>query len=124
MPGHREVPAPRNRKVEGMTPIQRSKKKWEDLGFLVAIVERWNPWSKTRQDLFGWMDLLVIKGDMTVGIQTTTAAHINERIIKIKSLQSSDLWLNAATRRIVVEGWSKKGPRRKRKTWCCTEHWL
>lgn len=107
-----------------MTPTQRSKKKWEDAGFLVAIVERWNPWSKTRQDLFGWMDLLALKDDMTVGIQTTTAAHINERISKIQSLQSSDLWLNAATRRIVVEGWSKQGPRGKRKLWQCREVWL
>lgn len=102
-----------------MSPTQRSKKLLEDAGWFVVITEKWNPWTKIRQDLFGWMDLLAIKGDETLGVQTTTASHISARVAKIKSIPASALWLASPTRRIVVHGWAKQGPRGKRKKWTC-----
>lgn len=104
-----------------MSPVQRSKKLLESRGWFVVITEKWNPWTEIRQDLFGWMDLLAIKGDSTLGIQTTTASHVNARVAKIKSIPASMLWLASPTRHIVVHGWAKQGPRGKRKTWNCKE---
>jgi hypothetical protein len=106
-----------------MTPTQRSLKKWRDAGWLVAVVEKWNPYVKVRNDLFGLFDLLAIRGNETVGIQTTTASHINVRVDKIKPNPNLDLWC-VGNRRAVVEGWSKRGARGKRKLWECREVWL
>src|SRR5438093_9847597 len=100
-----------------MSPAQRSLRKLRAEGWYVAITERWNPWSKTRQDLFGFADLLAIRGDYIKAVQTTTGPNVSKRIEKIKGLQSFQLWNEAPTRSTVVHGWRKTGPRGKRKVW-------
>ena len=71
------------RKKKGVSPLQRSKKYLEEAGFTVAIVERWNPWAKVRQDLFGILDLLAISHLGTLGVQVTTMGHKQEHIDKM-----------------------------------------
>ena len=73
----------KSRKKKGISPLQRSKKLLEEMGFTVAIVERWNPWAKVRQDLFGILDLLCIDELGTVGVQVTTLGHKQEHIDKM-----------------------------------------
>ena len=103
-----------------MSPMQRSIKKLRADGYLVAITERFNHFSKTRQDLFGFIDLLAIRGNETLAVQTTSGDHVSDRIAKITSLQAAAIWLNHH-RRIVVHGWRKVGARGKRKVWECRE---
>ena len=67
------------------SPLQRSKKLLEEEGFTVAIVERWNPWAKVRQDLFGIIDLLCIKEGKTLGVQVTTLSHKQPHIYKMEA---------------------------------------
>jgi len=67
------------------SPLQRSKKLLEDEGFVVAIVERWNPWAKVRQDLFGIIDLLGVKKGITLGVQVTTLSHKQGHIDKMEA---------------------------------------
>lgn len=104
-----------------MSPTQRSLKKLRGEGWLVHITERWNPFAKIRQDMFGFIDLLAIRGDVTLAVQTTSGSNVAARVEKIRSLQSHAVWLESPNRKIVVHGWRKVGPRGKRKTWECRE---
>jgi len=92
-----------------------------DSGWLVAVVERWNPHARLRQDLFGFGDLLAVKGNLVALIQTTSGSNVSARIAKIRANPSAAIWLGMGNenRRIVVHGWRKAGPRGKRKTWQC-----
>lgn len=92
------------------SPTQLSKRHLEADGWTVAIVERWNPHARIRQDLFGFIDLLAIRSGETLAVQTTSAPHVAERVTKI-----GDSPLVGAVREagwsIVVHGWSKKANR-------------
>lgn len=103
------------------SPCQRSLKKLRSEGWFVAIVERWNPWAKIRQDLFGFIDLLAIKGNQTLAVQTTSGANASARVGKILASQGAQFWLESPSRTIIVHAWRKAGLRGKRKTWECRE---
>lgn len=102
-----------------MSPTQRSLAKLRADGWLCAVVERWNPYARVRQDLFGFIDLLAVRGGLTLAVQTTTGSNVAERVRKILGLEAAEIWLQSASRSIVVHGWSKRGGRGKRKTWSC-----
>ncbi len=106
------------------SPTQRSKAKLQSEGYLVAIVERWNMYARVRQDLFGFIDLLALKGDETLAVQTTSGSNVSARIAKIRATQASAIWLESPSRKIVVHGWRLCGPRGKRKKWECREEFL
>jgi len=91
-----------------------------DEGWLTAVVERWNPFAKIRNDLFGFIDVLCVKGNEIVAIQTTSGTNVSARIAKIRSMENSIRWL-APSRRIIIHGWAKRGPRGKAKRWCCRQ---
>ena len=97
------------------SPTQRTKKFLQDLGWTVAVVERWNPFANVRQDLFGFVDLLAINGEETMGVQAT-ASGVANRLEKSKAQPHFQKWLNSGNRFIVI-GWTLKGARGKRKTY-------
>ena len=104
-----------------MTPTQRSLAKLKAEGWFCAITEHYNPWARIRQDLFGFIDILCLKGDVTLAVQTTTGDNVAARLAKIGQCQAARLWLESPTRRIAVHGWAKRGARGKRKQWTCRE---
>ena len=67
-----------------MTPTQRSLAYLRNEGYLVAIVEHWNPFARIRQDLFGFIDLLAIRRDETLAVQVT-ASGVSSRVHKIEA---------------------------------------
>jgi len=81
-----------------MSPTQRSLKLLREQGYTVAITERWNPFAKIRQDLFGFADLLAIKPGEIMAVQTTTASHLAAHRRKINSEARSRTWLEAGGR--------------------------
>lgn len=88
------------------SPTQRSKAHLEKQGYRVAIVEHWNAFARIRQDLFGIVDLLCLRGTETLAVQTTSAGNMSSRVRKIiESPAISDL--RAAGWGIVVHGWRK-----------------
>lgn len=100
------------------SPTQCTLDKWRKAGYRCSVVEKWNAHVKVRQDLFGFIDVLAIGEGETVGIQSTTKVHVNERI---KKIESDDLFdavndVRKAGWRIIVEGWHKPGSR-----WECRE---
>lgn len=97
------------------SPSARSKKHMERQGYVVGTVERYCSFTRRRHDLFGFIDLIAIRGSDVVGIQTTSGANLAARITKAEALPTFTVWLRAA--RVEFHGWSKKGERGKRKTW-------
>jgi hypothetical protein len=98
-----------------MSPTQRSLKYLRALGFDVAVTERWNPYAKIRQDLFGWMDLLAYHpGDKTTrGIQVTSASNMAARVTKLRASKYATRWHQAGNV-VVVHGWAKRARKGKR----------
>ncbi len=97
------------------SPTQRTKKLLQDLGWTVAVVEKWNKFAMVRQDLYGFIDLLAINDEDTLGVQAT-ASGVANRLEKSKAQPHFKLWLKG-NRRFIVIGWTLKGKRGKRKTY-------
>ena len=71
------------------SPTQRSLAHLRALGYRVAIVERWNPFARIRQDLFGVLDLLAVKDGEILGVQVTSGSNVAARI-STRSAVSAD----------------------------------
>jgi hypothetical protein len=100
-----------------MTPTQRALAFYKELGFVCAVVEKWNPHAKIRQDLYGCIDILCCRrGVGIIGVQACAGASHAARRTKACAEPKLAEWL-AAGGRFEVASWSKKGPRGKRKTW-------
>jgi len=89
------------------SPTRRSFAYLVEQGYRPAIVERWNPFARRRQDLYGILDIIAVRKGETLGVQTTTAANISARIRKVQD-SSALADLRAANWRIHVHGWSKR----------------
>jgi hypothetical protein len=75
-------------------------------GYLAAVVERWNPYAKVRQDLFGVIDVVAV-GDDVVGVQATSASNVSKRVAKITDSPALPI-LRKAGIRVLVHGWAKR----------------
>lgn len=75
-------------------------------GGIAAVVEKWNPHAKIRQDLFGIIDIVVIRGEETIGVQSTSYSNVSARVRKIAESEHIGA-LRDAGWRIVVHGWRK-----------------
>lgn len=94
-----------------MTPTARTLKELERRGYTAAVVEKWNPWARVRQDLFGFADVIGFKaGEPVLLVQTTTRTNASARRKKIRDNPTASAWL-AAGHRIEVHGWFKDGRR-------------
>ena len=82
-------------------------------GYLCAITEHWNHFAKIRQDLFGFIDILAIKGEEIIAIQTTTQTNQSARVKKILEHKNYP-FVKEAGWSIVVHGW-----RRLKTGWAC-----
>ena len=100
------------------SPAQRSLAYLKKNGFIAAVVEKWNPYARVRQDLFGFIDIVAFDyfNGKIFGVQTTSTGNMNARIKKIISIPEAKYWLQAGAT-IFVHGWSKKGAAGRRKTY-------
>jgi hypothetical protein len=103
-------PAPIKRKSKKTSPTQRTLKHMRELGCpLVAVVEKWNPHARIRQDLFGVIDIVAITAEgETIGIQACAGAggDVAARVRKIAESDALPALLHAHWR-VVVHGWRK-----------------
>lgn len=97
------------------SPTQRSLKLMRDRGYLCAVTERWNPHAHIRQDLWGFCDILCVAADSRIAVQTTTLAHMNDRIAKIKAHPNFPVVYGSGIE-VVVHGW-----RKLKSGWTCKE---
>jgi len=81
-----------------------------DEGWTAEVTERWNPHARVRHDLFGFIDVLAVKGEQTLAVQTTSAGNVAARIRKIADTPTIGA-VREAGWTIRVHGWSKKAGR-------------
>ena len=93
-----------------MSTTQRSLKHMRDQGYYAEVVERYNFFTKRKNDLFGFIDILCIKEGEVVGVQTTSYGHISDRTKKILEHENFAT-VKAAGIRVIVHGWRKVGNR-------------
>jgi hypothetical protein len=93
-----------------VSPTQLTLRKLRNDGWTAEVVERWNPHARVRNDLWGFVDVLAIKGDVTLGVQTTSASNVAARVHKIADHPNLPL-VREAGWRLEVHGWSKKDGR-------------
>jgi hypothetical protein len=87
------------------SPTQRSLEYLREQGYFCAIVEKWNSFTKQRQDLWGWCDILAIRKGEVLAVQVTSTG-VAERIKKIQDSPTVALVRDAGIR-IEVHGWRK-----------------
>jgi len=92
------------------SPTQRSLAHLRKTCQAVQVVERWCAFSRRRVDLFGVVDILALRGEETIAVQTTSWANTSARVRKIAESEHIGTMRNAGWR-IVVHGWRKNGHR-------------
>ena len=93
------------------SPTSRSLEVLREQGYTVEVVEKWNSFTKTRKDLFDFIDILAIKRDETLAVQAT-ASGVSARL---KKIMASELLpkVREAGWKIQVWGWRKSAKTNK-----------
>lgn len=99
-----------------MSPTQRSLKLLRDSGYQCWIVEQTIriPGRTFKRDLFNAFDILCIKDNETLAVQTTTLSNLGARITKMASnefiphLRKAGWTLKAHGWRKLKSGWEAK----------------
>jgi hypothetical protein len=94
------------KKSKPKSPTARSLEYLRKQGYTVAVVEKFNSFTKTRNDLFGFIDVLAIRRNETLAVQATSRDHVAHRIAKISECEHLGA-VREAGWKIVVHGWSK-----------------
>lgn len=91
------------------SPSALSRQYLEDEGYVVDVVERFIPGACIRKDLFGFGDLLALRGTnlCPIIIQTTSFSNSRARVKKI--LASPHIGLVLKFFDVFVHGWSPDG---------------
>ena len=87
-----------------MTPTQHALRMLREDNYLAAVVERWNSHARVRQDLFGIIDILAVRGSECLGVQATDNTNHSHRVKKLKAALTTADWLCPPFRRLEV--WS------------------
>jgi hypothetical protein len=88
------------------SPTQRTLAELKKRGYLAAVVEKWNPHARIRQDLFGCIDILALKDGATLAVQATSGSNVASRVKKIAENEALPE-MRAAGWSIAVWGWRK-----------------
>lgn len=97
-----------------MTPTARTLAKLRKEGWLAWVVEKWIPQTRQRSDLFGFIDVLAIRGAETLGVQSTSGSNVSSRVRKIAE-HDHVARVREAGWAIHVHGWAKNAAGR----WQC-----
>ncbi len=100
-----------------MSPTQRALADLKEMGFLAAVVERWNPYAKIRQDLWGCIDIISLReGVGVLFVQCCAGASHAARVAKVKAEPRLPTIL-ASGARVEVWSYAKRGTKGKRKVY-------
>lgn len=102
------------------SPTARALAECRARGWTAQVVERWNPYAKIRQDLFGFCDIVAIAPDALWAIQVTSESHHADRREKCRQSEAARNWCRAGGR-VAVWSYGKRGARGARKAWTLRE---
>jgi len=91
-----------------VTPTQLTLRALRADGWQAEVVEKWVPGANVRRDLFGFVDVLAVRGTETLAVQATSASNVSARVRKIADAPTLPA-VREAGWGIVVHGWDK-GP--------------
>ena len=94
------------RVAKGTSPTQRTLKRLRELGYLVQVVEHWNPHARIRQDLFGFIDVLAVREGEVLAVQACAGGDASKRARKIADHANVSAVRKAGIR-IEVHAWRK-----------------
>ena len=96
-----------------MSYTNKTIKHLSAIGYSAQSVEMYNPFSKKRRDLFGFIDVVAVNPDLCkcVGLQITSRSNVSTRVKKIMSEKrdNAKAWLKAGNE-IFVIGWNNANP--------------
>lgn len=98
--------AERPKRAKTTSPTQRSLAHYKKLGAVAAVVEKWNPYARVRQDLFGIFDLVVLHECRIIGVQVTSRTHHAARRTKMVESDVLRTW-TASGGLAIVHSWLK-----------------
>ena len=101
------------------TLTKRTLDKMRKEGYLCQVVETFNRYAGVKNDLFGFIDVLCVKENEVLGIQTTSISNMNARIEKILT-HKNYLPVKKSGIKILVQCFAKKTVN-KRIIWECKE---
>lgn len=94
------------------SPTQRTLAALKAAGYTAAVVEKWNPHARIRQDLFGFIDVLAIRENEVLGVQACAGASASARVQKITehenvaAVRKSGIRIEVHAWRKLVSGWA------------------
>jgi len=88
------------------TPTARSVEHLRAFGWTVGVVEQRIPHTNITRDLYGFIDLLAIRGAETMAVQVTSGSNVASRVHKIAESEHVGA-VRKAGWSIVVHGWRK-----------------
>lgn len=100
----------------GMSPTQLTLREARARGWLVEVVERWNPYASIRQDLFGIIDIVAVGDCGVLGIQATSRTNHSARLQKAMESENLQKWLEGGGK-FEVWSWGKR-ERKGKERWC------
>lgn len=89
-----------------MTPTQLTLRHLRADGWTAEVVEKWNPHARIRQDLFGLVDVIAVRPNETLAVQTTSASNVSARVKKIAEHPNIGA-IREAGWTVLVHGWGK-----------------
>ena len=87
------------------TPTQRTLAEMRNRGYVCEVTEKWNPFARIRQDLFGFIDVLCLGDGEIIGVQATSAGNVSARVKKIAGHENVGA-VRKAGMRLLVHGWN------------------
>lgn len=114
----------KKKRKKPVSATQKSLKKLRDEGYLCEIVEHTIPYCFIKKDLFGFVDILAIKGNEVLAVQTTAGYNGNARVKKIKTHKNYPK-IKKLNWKIIVHDWRQLQCKYKngnpKKYWDCKE---
>lgn len=96
-----------------LSPTALTLRKLRTDGYAAEVVEHWNPHARVRNDLFGIIDVLALRGTETLGVQATSDSNVSARVHKIADSPTIAA-IREAGWSVQVWGWRKVAGR-----WTC-----
>lgn len=89
------------------SPTERTMVYLRKFWSIVEKTEHWNQYSRRRNDLFGFIDVLAMENSAMLAVQATSTSNMGARVKKILASDKAWHWIQDYNRRIVVMGWKK-----------------
>lgn len=92
------------------SPTQLTLRLMREQGYTCSVVEYWGAFDHKRHDLLGFIDVLCLKGEDVVAVQTTSFSNVGARVKKITEHENLPV-VRKAGWTVLVHGWKKIGNR-------------